>query len=41
MSIIPRELKRFGHPEYSMDEAGPEIAVSGPHKAFFNSAVGI
>ena len=32
--IKPRTLKKFGHRVYSLDGAGPSIAISGPHEDF-------
>ena len=39
--IKPIASIMFGHLEYFLDGPGPLIAVSGPHREFFNSAFGI
>ena len=45
-SIVGRFIKSisstmFGQPIYSMDRQGPLIVISGTHKDFINSAVGV
>ena len=39
--IKPIASKMCGYPVYLLDGTGPSIAVSGPHKEFFNSAFAI
>ena len=39
--IKPRASTIFGHQEYSLDETGPSISVSVPHKEFFSGALGV